>query len=50
MSRSHGRPSAQACQNCRIDAIAIHSYWCTLDGLKNLVNSYRHFGKKCLGG
>jgi len=19
-----------ACQNCRIDAIAIHSYWCTL--------------------
>eukprot|EP00438_Fugacium_kawagutii_P009761 Skav236682 [mRNA] locus=scaffold406:151890:154444:- [translate_table: standard] len=20
-----------ACQNCRIDAIAIHSYWCTLD-------------------
>lgn len=35
-----------ACQNCRIDAIAIHSYWCTLDGLRSLVDSYRHFGKK----
>jgi len=35
-----------ACHNCRIDAIAIHSYWCTLDGVKNLVDSYRRFGKK----
>eukprot|EP00434_Breviolum_minutum_P028170 symbB.v1.2.024923.t1/scaffold2393.1/size80293/2 len=35
-----------ACQNCRIDAIAIHSYWCTLDGIQNLVGNYRRFGKK----
>eukprot|EP00490_Sorites_sp_Unknown_P005749 CAMPEP_0114653844 /NCGR_PEP_ID=MMETSP0191-20121206/10064_1 /TAXON_ID=126664 /ORGANISM="Sorites sp." /LENGTH=272 /DNA_ID=CAMNT_0001869093 /DNA_START=1 /DNA_END=816 /DNA_ORIENTATION=+ len=35
-----------ACQNCRVDAIAIHSYWCTLDGVKNLVDNYRRFGKK----
>ena len=35
-----------ACKGCRIDAIAIHSYWCSLGGIQNLVESYRRFGKK----
>ena len=36
----------KACKNCRVDAVAIHSYWCTLDGVKNLVEHYKRFGKK----
>ncbi|CAE7756603.1 asl1 [Symbiodinium necroappetens] len=35
-----------ACKGCRIDAIAIHSYWCSLDGVQNLIEQYRRFGKK----
>ena len=35
-----------ACKGCRIDAIAIHSYWCSLDGVRNLVQQYKRFGKK----
>ena len=34
------------CKGCRIDAIAIHSYWCSLGGIQNLIDSYRRFGKK----
>ena len=35
-----------ACKGCRVDAIAIHSYWCSLGGVQNLINSYKRFGKK----
>lgn len=34
-----------ACQGCRIDAIAIHSYYCELADIQRLVNAYRGFGK-----
>lgn len=34
-----------ACRGCRIDAIAIHSYWCTLWDIQDLIDRYRHFGK-----
>lgn len=30
-----------ACQNCRIDAIAIHSYWCTLESWMKMKVSYK---------
>eukprot|EP00435_Cladocopium_sp_Y103_P037993 s1603_g10.t1 len=36
----------KACKGCRIDAVAIHSYWCSLSGLQNLVENYKKFGKK----
>jgi len=34
-----------ACQGCRIDAIAIHSYYCDLSDIQRLVDAYRRFGK-----
>ena len=36
----------KACKGCRVDAVAIHSYWCSLSGLQNLVENYKKFGKK----
>jgi len=36
----------KACKGCRIDAVAIHSYWCSLSGVQNLVENYKKFGKK----
>lgn len=34
-----------ACQGCRIDAIAIHSYYCDVADIQRLVDAYRGFGK-----
>lgn len=34
-----------ACQGCRIDAIAVHSYTCDLSDIQQLVEAYRGFGK-----
>lgn len=36
----------KACKGCRVDAVAIHSYWCSVSGLQNLVENYKKFGKK----
>ena len=33
----------KACKGCRVDAVAIHSYWCSLSGLQNLVENYKKF-------
>jgi len=33
------------CKNCRVDAIAIHSYSCDVGGMKNYVNTFKKYGK-----
>jgi len=39
------RSFIDACQGCRIDAIAIHSYDCDLPSIQRLVDAYRSFGR-----
>eukprot|EP00931_Biecheleriopsis_adriatica_P082071 TRINITY_DN5545_c0_g1_i1.p1 TRINITY_DN5545_c0_g1~~TRINITY_DN5545_c0_g1_i1.p1 ORF type:complete len:310 (-),score=38.64 TRINITY_DN5545_c0_g1_i1:278-1207(-) len=34
-----------ACHGCRVDAVAIHSYWPSLSGVQGLVRAHRRWGK-----